>query len=80
MRVFRIGIAALTLMNNYPISASDADDATCFKIPDMLSNAPLFLGMLSLHAMKKWPPPLLCDPDSDKYDALECTARTMSLA
>ena len=80
MRVCRIGIAVLTLMNNPPISASDADDAMCFRIPDMLSTAPLLLGMSSLPAMKKWPPTLLCDPVSDRYDALECTAKTMSLA
>ena len=80
MSVCHIGIAALTLMNNTPISASDADDATCFKIPDILSTAPLLLGILSLPAMKKWPPTLLRDPGYDKYDASECTARTMSLA
>ena len=67
-------------MNNPPISASDDDDAKCFRIPDMLSTALLLLGMLSLPAMKKWPPTLLCDPVSDRYDASECTARTMSLA
>ena len=80
MRVCRIGIAALTLINNPPISASDADDATCFKIPDMFSTAPVLLGISPLLAMKKWPPTLLRDTGSDKYNALECTARTMLLA
>ena len=66
MSVCRIGIAALTLMNNPPISASDADDATCFRIPDMLSTAPLLLGMSSLPAKKKWPPTLLRDLGSNR--------------
>jgi len=30
--------------------------------------------------MKKFPLIRLCDPGSDKYDASECTANTMSLA
>ena len=78
--MFVVLVAALTLMNNPPISASGADDATCFRIPDMLSTAPLLLGMSSLPAKKKWPPTLLRDLVSDRYDALECTARTMLLA
>jgi hypothetical protein len=50
IRVCRIGMAALTLMNNPPISASAADDTTCFKIPKIFKTAPLLTGIFSVPA------------------------------
>jgi hypothetical protein len=60
-RVRCMETAILALMNNAPSLASAADDITAHNICNMLSTAPLLLGMSSLSAMNMWPP-AYCKP------------------
>jgi hypothetical protein len=80
LRVRRMETAVLVLMNNAPSLASMADDITALIICDMLSTAPLLMGMSSVPAMNMWPPALLWALCSDRYNALLCIASLMLLA
>ena len=78
--VCRAGIAARHLMYRAPILASAADDMTALMICETARTPPLFGGLAELFERKKWPSARLRAPDSERCDALECTARIMSLA
>jgi hypothetical protein len=67
-------------MNSAGSSASAADDMTAFIICNMLSTAPLVIGISSFPAINMWPPAQLQAFDSGKYDALLWIASTMLLA
>ena len=67
-------------MNSAPSLASAADDITALIICNVLSTAPLLMGMSSLPAMNMWPPALLRALGSDRYDALLWIASLMLLA
>jgi hypothetical protein len=66
LRVHRMETAVLRLMNNALSLASAADDITALIICDMLSTAPLLMGMSSVPAMNMWPPALLWALGSDR--------------
>ncbi len=53
--VLRIDTAVLALMNSAPNLASAAEDVTALIICDMLSTAPLLVGISSCPAMNKCP-------------------------
>ncbi len=72
--------AILALMNNVPSLASAADDITALIICNILSTAPLLMGMSSVPAMNMWPPALLRALGSDRYDALLRIVSLISLA
>ena len=78
--VCRMAAAVFALMNRAHISASAADDMTVRIIWEMLSTAPLMMGISSFPAMNMWPPARLQDFGSKMYDALLWIARTMLLA
>jgi hypothetical protein len=80
LRVRCMETAVLALMNSAPSLASAANDITAHIICDMLSTAPLLMGMSSLPAMNMWPPALLQALNSDRYNALLWIASLMSLA
>ncbi len=80
LRVCCMETAVLALMNSAPSLASAADDITALIICNMLSTAPLLMGMSSLPAMNMWRPALLQTLGSDRYDALLWIASLMSLA
>ncbi len=80
LRVHCMETAVLALMNNAPSLASAANDITALIICDMLSTAPLLMGMSSVPAMNMWLPALLRALGSDRYNALLCIASLMSLA
>ena len=61
------------------ISASAADDMTALMICETARTPPLFGGLAELLKRKKWSPARLRAPNSERYDASECTARIMSL-
>ena len=67
------------LMYNPANSASAALDMTDLMMLDVLMIAPLLGGLSTSDDMKKCPPALLLAPASLNYDALLCTANTMSL-
>ncbi len=69
----------LALMNNAPSLASVANDITALIICDVLSTAPLLMGMSSMSAMNMWPLALLRALGSDRYDALLCIASLILL-
>jgi hypothetical protein len=74
------GDGSFALMKRAPSSASVTDDMNARIICEMLRTAPLFVGMLSLPAINMCLPMRLCAFGSDKYEALLCITRTMSLA
>ncbi len=78
--VWRMEMAVFALMKRAQSSASAADDMTACIICKMLSTAPLFVGMSYLPAINMCPPARLRAFSLDKYEALLCIARTMSLA
>ncbi len=80
LRVRCMETAVLALMNNSPSSASAANDITALNICNMLSTAPLLMGMSSVPAMYMWPPALLQALGSDRYNTLLWIASLMSLA
>ncbi len=73
-------MASLQLMSRASTSASAAKDMTALIICVIVRMAPLFGGLAVLLDMKKCPPAWLRVFDSERYDALLCPARTMSLA
>ncbi len=79
-RVWRAGIVSLQLMESAPTSASAAEDMTALIICAIVRMMPLFGGLAVLLDMKKCQPARLHVFDLDRYDAMLCPARTMSLA
>ncbi len=80
LRVCCMETAILVLMNSALSLASAANDITALIICEMLSIAPLLVGMSSLNALNMWPPALLQALGSDRYNALLWIASLMSLA
>ena len=79
-RKFRAGIVSQQLTKSAQSSASAAEDITALIIFDMVRTA-MLLGVFSdLSVMKKCPPDLLWEPDSEGYEASLCPDRTISLA
>ncbi len=76
----RIETTILGLMNNAPSLASAADNITGFIICEILSTAPLLMGMSSVPAMNVWLLALLWALGSDIYNALLCIASLILLA
>ena len=68
-RVHCMETAVLASMNNASSLASAADDITALIRCNVLSTAPLFMGMSSLPAMNMWPLALLRALGSDRYNA-----------
>ncbi len=66
LSIVRMETAVFALINNAPSSASAADDMTDFIICEVLRTAPLFIGILSSHAMNMWPPAWLWAFGSDR--------------
>ncbi len=80
LRVQCMETAVLALMNNAPSLASAANDITPLIICDILSTAPLLMGMSSVPAMNVWLFALLQALGSDRYNVLLWIASLMLLA
>jgi hypothetical protein len=79
-RVRCMETAVLVLMNNASSLASAANDITALNDCNMLSTAPLLMGMSSVPAMNMWPSALLQALGSDRYNALLCITSLMLVA
>ena len=71
---------SLQLINSAPSSASDADDMTSLMVLEIVNTAPLLGGNSVLLDTNKFPPALLLDLVSYRYEALLWNSRTISLA
>ncbi len=80
LRAHCMETTVLALMNSAPSLASAANEITALIICNMLSTAPLLMGMFSLPAMNMWPPALLQALGSDRYDVLMWIMSLMLLA
>ena len=78
--VFLAGTASWQFMNSAQSSASASDGMTALIILEIAVTAPLFVGSASSSVMKKCPPALLLDFDSERYNASLCPVSTMALA
>ena len=76
--IFFVILASLVLWKSAPCSASAIDDATYFKMPQIVSIVPLkYMDKLQWGRLlrKKWPPIRFLAFDLVRYEASEWTCR-----
>ena len=79
-RMCHAGTASWQFKYSAPTLALAADDSTALIICNIVNTAPLLVGVSTLFDMNKCPLALLRALLSERYNALLCPARTVSLA